>query len=167
MGGQPNLPWYACWVPRDAWMLTGYVADISHQCTAPGCKRKHERKLINGAMLTALPLKVQLMSEPGRQVERRTLTAAEALAHAQAAIGNSGVKPAGRSPMWDGKPFELPREAVALWTSRHSRRSTRAGRAAGRSAPTSSRRPETRAAWWPMSCSPSREALRRSPPGSR
>lgn len=98
MGGQPNLPWYAAWTgPRD-FALTGHVARV--RCSDLGCE--HERTLVNGAMLKRLPLKVQLLSEPGRQVERRTLTPGEVLGHAAAAIETAGVKPAERSPLWAG-----------------------------------------------------------------
>jgi hypothetical protein len=51
-------------------------------------------------MLRRLPLKVQLLSEPGRVVARRTLAPAEALGHATSAIEIAGVKPAERSPLW-------------------------------------------------------------------
>ena len=99
MGGQPNLPWYACWTTPDAYIVTAHK--ITARCSDLGCE--HERTLVNGANLTRLPLKVQLLSEPGRQAERRTLTFAQALAHAAAAIGTAGVKSAERSPLWDGK----------------------------------------------------------------
>ena len=57
-----------------------------------------------------------LFRSPGRETTRRTLTAAEALAHAAAAIETAGVKPAERSPMWDGEPFLMPsaRQAPAV-----------------------------------------------------
>jgi hypothetical protein len=97
MGGQPNLPWYACWIRPGDYQLTGHVATV--RCSDLGCE--HERTLINGAQLTRFPLKVQLVSEPGAVVARRTLGTAEALAHAAAAIEAAGVKPAERSPMWD------------------------------------------------------------------
>ena len=97
MGGQPNLPWYACWTRPDCYVLTAHV--VKTRCSDLGCE--HERTLINGAQLTRLPLKVQLVSEPGAAVARSTLGTAEALAHAAAAIDAAGVKPAERSPMWD------------------------------------------------------------------
>lgn len=97
LGGQPNLPWYACWIRPDWYTLTAHV--IKTRCADLGCE--HERTLINGAQLTRLPLKIQLVSEPGADVARRTLGTAEALAHAAAAIEAAGVKPAERSPMWD------------------------------------------------------------------
>jgi hypothetical protein len=78
-------------------VLTAHV--ITYRCSDLGCE--HERPLINGAQLTRLPLKVQLVSEPGRLTARRTLITAEALEHAAAAIETAGVKPAERSPMWN------------------------------------------------------------------
>lgn len=110
MGGQPNLPWYACWIPSDAYVVTAHV--ITTKCSDLGCE--HERTLVNGANLTRLPLKVQFLSEPGRQAERRTLTFAQALEHAAAAIETAGVRPAERSPLWDGKPFTLPPAPLSL-----------------------------------------------------
>ena len=96
MGGQPNLPWYACWIrPRD-YVLTAHIATV--RCSDLGCE--HQRTLINGAELTRLPVKVQLMSEPGKAAERRTLAPAEALEHAAAAITSAGVRVAERSPLW-------------------------------------------------------------------
>lgn len=96
MGGQPNLPWYACWIPRGAYMVTAHK--ITAPCSDLGCL--HERTIVNGAMLTALPLKVQLLSVPGATVERRTLPFPEALTHAVAAIDGAKVKPAERSALW-------------------------------------------------------------------
>lgn len=103
MGGQPNLPWYACWISPASYVLTAH--DAVTRCSDLGCE--HTRTLINGALLTALPLKIQLLSEPGKTVARRTLDPAEALEHAAAAITAARVKPAGRSPMWDGADFRL------------------------------------------------------------
>jgi hypothetical protein len=103
MGGQPNLPWYAVWIGRHDYELTGYVTRA--RCSDLGCE--HDRTLINGALLRVLPLKVQLLSEPGRQVERQALTPDQVLIHAADAIESSGVKPAERSPLWDGKPLAL------------------------------------------------------------
>jgi hypothetical protein len=100
MGGQPNLPWYACWTTPGAYVVTAH--EVTARCSDLGCE--HERTLVNGANLTRLPLKVQLLSEPGREAERRTLSFAQALGHAAAAIETAGVKPAERSPLWDGKP---------------------------------------------------------------
>lgn len=99
MGGQPNLPWYAAWTSPRHYVLTGHVAKTAGE---------HERTLVNGAMLRTLPLKIQLLSEPGREVERTTLSPGQALVHAAEAIRLSGVKPAERSPLWDGRPLVLP-----------------------------------------------------------
>jgi hypothetical protein len=96
MGGQPNLTWYACWIRPGDYVLTAHVATT--RCPDLGCE--HERTLINGAQLTRLPLKIQLLSEPGTAVTRQTLTPGQALEHAAAAIAKAGVKPAERSPMW-------------------------------------------------------------------
>jgi hypothetical protein len=109
MGGQPNLPWYAAWTSPSAWALTGHTARV--RCSDLGCE--HDRTFINGAMLRRLPLKVQLLSEPGQAADRRTLTFAQALTHAAAAIEAAGVKPAERSPLWDGKPLVLPQPGTA------------------------------------------------------
>ena len=94
--GQPNLPWYAVWTDPDSYVITAHT--VMARCSDLGCE--HERLVINGAELTRLPLKIQLLSEPGTRTERRTLATAEALAHAAAAIDQAGVKPAKRSPMW-------------------------------------------------------------------
>jgi hypothetical protein len=96
MAGQPNLPWYACWIPRGRYTVT--VHEITTRCPDLGCE--HQRMVVNGAMLTTLPLKVQLVSVPGQTVERRTLAFPEALEHAEAAIASAAVKPAVRSPLW-------------------------------------------------------------------
>ncbi len=50
-GGQPALPWYACWITPGAYQLTGHKALIL--CSDLGCE--HERVMINGATLTAPP----------------------------------------------------------------------------------------------------------------
>ena len=96
----PNLPWYACWIRPGDYALTAHT--IVTRCSDLGCE--HERTLVNGAMLTRLPMKVQLLSVPGEAVERRTLSFAEALEHPSAAIDTAGVKPAGRSALWDYPP---------------------------------------------------------------
>lgn len=99
MDGQPNLPWYGAWTDPSSYALTAHKA--YSRCTDGGCDQLHERILVDGAMLTGLPLKIQLLSEPGADTARRTMTPAEALAHAAAAIDRAGVKPAERSPMWE------------------------------------------------------------------
>jgi hypothetical protein len=95
MGGQPNLPWYACWIPRGRYTVTVHM--IATRCPE-GCE--HERMVVNGAILAALPLKVQLLSVPGETIQRRTMATAEALDHAATAIESAQVKPAERSPLW-------------------------------------------------------------------
>lgn len=82
-GGQPAHPWYACWVPAGRWQLTGHIAHT--RCSDRGCV--HERMVINGATLDGPPLKVVLVSEPGRGRIWRTLSWAEAREHATAARG--------------------------------------------------------------------------------
>ena len=102
MGGQPNLPWYAAWIGPSDYTVTGHVAKVRH------LGRDYDRTLVNGALLRRLPLKVQLLSEPGRKVERRTLSPGEALEHASAAIEAAAVKPAERSPLWGRAALVLP-----------------------------------------------------------
>lgn len=89
MGGTPVLPWYAAWVPSGAWQLTAHKAFV--RCTDLGCE--HERLIINGAQLLVAPLKIALISEPGTGRIWRTLTAAEASAHAAAALAKAAVMP--------------------------------------------------------------------------
>jgi hypothetical protein len=74
--GDPAHPWYACYVRPGAWQLTGNK--VRYRCTDKGCE--HERVVINGALLTAPPLKVVLVSEPGHGRLWRTLTADEVAA---------------------------------------------------------------------------------------
>lgn len=78
MGGQAALPWYACWITPGAYQVTGHMATVP--CSDRGCE--HKRLMINGAVLTALPLKVFLVSEPGVGRAWRKLTDAEAREHA-------------------------------------------------------------------------------------
>jgi hypothetical protein len=108
MGGQPNLPWYACWISPLDYVLTAHVATV--RCSDLGCT--HQRMLINGAQLTRLPMKIQLVSEPGNVVARRTLDQAEAPEHAAAAIVTAGVRPAERSPLWDVPAGTVPMPAA-------------------------------------------------------
>jgi len=72
----PAHPWYACYVRPGAWQLTG--KQVVTRCSDKGCE--HERVIINGALLTAPPLKVVLVSEPGAGRVWRTLVAAEVAA---------------------------------------------------------------------------------------
>lgn len=54
------------------------------RCSDLGCE--HERLMINGGRLTAPPLKVILISEPGRGRIWQVLAAAEAAEHAKQAL---------------------------------------------------------------------------------
>jgi hypothetical protein len=74
--GDPAHPWYACYIRPGAWQLTG--KQVVTRCSDKGCE--HERIILNGAFLTALPLKVVLVSEPGLGRVWRTLSAAEVAA---------------------------------------------------------------------------------------
>jgi len=83
-GGQPNLPWYACWIHPDDYMVTAHM--IVTRCSDKGCK--HERLIVNGGQLImgTRPLKIYLASEPGTGRIWRRLTQAEAAEHATAAL---------------------------------------------------------------------------------
>jgi hypothetical protein len=82
-GGQPVLPWYACWVHPGDLQVTAHWASVP--CSDKGCE--HDRLIINGAMLLTAPLKIFLVSEPGTGRIWRKLTPAEAAEHATAALG--------------------------------------------------------------------------------
>jgi hypothetical protein len=82
MGGQPVLPWYAVWITPGAYQLTGHKTIT--RCSDLGCE--HERLMINGATLTAPPLKILLVAEPGNGRIWQALTAGEARDHAAAAL---------------------------------------------------------------------------------
>ncbi len=61
--GEPAHTWYAAYVRTGAWQLTGN--QVRTACDlGPSCL--HDRNLINGCMLTADPLKVIHVSEPGQ-----------------------------------------------------------------------------------------------------
>lgn len=77
-GGQPALPWYACWIRPGAYQVTAHKTVT--RCSDKGCE--HERLIVDGATLTGPPLKVILVSEPGAGRIWRRLTADEAAAHA-------------------------------------------------------------------------------------
>ena len=77
-GGQPNLPWYACWFHPGDYVVTAHK--IACRCGAKGCNR--ERLIVNGGLLNEPPLKIYLVSEPGIGRIWRKLTAAEASEHA-------------------------------------------------------------------------------------
>lgn len=86
MGGQPALPWYACWITPGAYQVTGHEATV--RCTDLGCE--HERVMVNGAELTAPPLKVLLVSEPGLGRIWGRLTARQAREHARTWLRRTG-----------------------------------------------------------------------------
>lgn len=74
-GGDPAHPWYACWVPREGWTLTGH--QVQAPCSDGGCNRLHTRNLLNGAVLHTPPRKVYEVSTPGQGRTWRRLTPAE------------------------------------------------------------------------------------------
>ena len=73
-GGQSAHAYYACWIRPDAYAVTANWARV--RCYELGCE--HDRLLVNGGQLLGPPLKVILVSEPGRGRVWRTLSAAEA-----------------------------------------------------------------------------------------
>lgn len=77
-GGDPAHAWYACYIRTGAWQLTG--RNVPTYCSDGGCDRPHDRLLLNGARLTAPPLKVVLVSAPGEGRTWRTLAPAEVAA---------------------------------------------------------------------------------------
>jgi hypothetical protein len=89
MGGQPALPWYAAWIRPDSYMLTAHKTTV--RCTDQGCE--HERTMINGGRLTASPLKILLVAEPGAGRIWRRLTDAGAREHAQGWLDRLGLTP--------------------------------------------------------------------------
>ena len=86
MGGQRALPWYACWIRPGAYTVTAH--EIVTRCSDEGCE--HERLIVNGAILSAPPLKVFLISEPGAGRIWRKLSADEAREHATQALETAG-----------------------------------------------------------------------------
>lgn len=84
-GGQRALPWYACWIRPEDYTVTAHKTVT--RCSDRGCE--HERLIVNGAILTAPPLKIFLVSEPGIGRAWRRLTGAEAAQHAALALGGS------------------------------------------------------------------------------
>lgn len=73
--GEPAHAWYAVYVAPGAWQLTGNEVQV--RCSDGGCTNLHRRLLINGATLTAPPLKVVLVSQPGVGRVWRRLTVDE------------------------------------------------------------------------------------------
>lgn len=86
MGGQPALPWYAMWVPPLSWAVTVHEAKVEHE------GRKHKVMLVNGGILTAPPLKILLVAEPGNGRIWRKLTDAEAREHAAGWLMRLGLE---------------------------------------------------------------------------
>jgi hypothetical protein len=84
-GGQAALPWYACWIHPADYTVTAHEAVT--KCSGLGCE--HERLIVNGGILTAPPLKIFLVSEPGTGRVWRRLTDAEAAEHATQALGGT------------------------------------------------------------------------------
>lgn len=100
-GGQPALPWYACWIRPGAYEVTAHKAVT--RCSDLGCE--HERLIVNGAALLEVPLKVVLVAEPGAGRIWRRLTADEARAHAGAALAvPEGHRAPGTPASLSGRP---------------------------------------------------------------
>jgi hypothetical protein len=76
--GDPAHPWYACYVRPGTWQLTG--KKVCTPCSDGGCSKLHERMLLNGAILLAPPLKIRVVSEPGKGRVWHPLTAGQASA---------------------------------------------------------------------------------------
>jgi len=86
MGGQMVLPWYACWTHPAGYTITAHKTIT--KCSDLGCE--HERLIVNGGMLTAAPIKILLVAEPGTGRAWRKLTEAEARGHATRALEGTG-----------------------------------------------------------------------------
>jgi hypothetical protein len=84
-GGQPALPWYACWIHPAGYTVTAHWA--KSRCTDLGCE--HDRLIVNGAILNVPPLKIFLVSEPGAGRIWRKLAPDEAAEHATQALGGT------------------------------------------------------------------------------
>jgi hypothetical protein len=85
-GGQMALPWYACWIRPGDYTVTAHK--ILTRCSDLGCE--HERVIVNGAILNAVPLKILLIAEPGAGRIWRKLSEAEAAGHATQALAAIG-----------------------------------------------------------------------------
>jgi hypothetical protein len=70
--GEPAHTWYAAYVRPGAWQLTG--KEVAARCSDGGCNDLHKRVLVNGASLTAPPLKVLLVSTQAEGRVWRRLT---------------------------------------------------------------------------------------------
>lgn len=71
--GQPAHPWYAAYIRPGGYAVTAHKTIT--RCSDKGCE--HERVLVNGGWLTAPPLKVILVSQPGAGRVWRRLTDTE------------------------------------------------------------------------------------------
>lgn len=60
--GAPAHPYYAVYIPAGAWVVTAHQGVTV--CADRGCR--HRRVIIDGGMLTAAPLKIIHVSEPGQ-----------------------------------------------------------------------------------------------------
>jgi hypothetical protein len=119
---QPAHPWYALYVRPGAWQVTASI--VRSQCSDKGCW--HERPVINGALLTGMPLKVVLVSAPGEGRAWRTLTAAEVAklipAKPAPAPASRPARSAARSPEASVTPKQLKRAIAELEASRKALR---------------------------------------------
>lgn len=74
-GGDPAHIWYAAYIRPNSYAIT--VHNAPTRCSDGGCDDLHDRMVVNGCQLTALPLKVVLVSAPGEGRIWRRLTAEE------------------------------------------------------------------------------------------
>lgn len=73
LGGDPAHPWYAVYIDPAGYAVT--VHEVETVCSDLGCA--HKRMVVNGGKLTAPPLKIVLVSEPGEGRVWRRLDPAE------------------------------------------------------------------------------------------
>jgi hypothetical protein len=62
-GGAPAHPWYAVFIDPAGYVVT--VQDEKIRCSDRVCDELHTRTVVTGGQLTAPPLKIYLVSEPG------------------------------------------------------------------------------------------------------
>lgn len=75
--GDPAHAWYAVYIDPAAYAVTVHWVELT--CPDQDCRHdRHERLVVNGGQLTAPPLKVVLVSEPGAGRVWRRLTEQEA-----------------------------------------------------------------------------------------
>jgi hypothetical protein len=74
-GGDPAHTWYATYIHPARYVVT--VHNVPYRCTDGGCMDLHDRLVVNGCQLTALPLKIVLVSAPGEGRIWRWLSADE------------------------------------------------------------------------------------------